>query len=422
MKHARLLPTGPLARRSLILAAGMVFRMLLLAILFLLVSRELGASQYGQLTAVLAIAGFFFPFAGLGAGLSMVRDYATGEETPARIWGRGLFMLAATSGPLVGLALATGSWLAPRGTSVELLATLILAELALAPFIQLSAALYRARERTGVAAALFAGLALARLAAFGLLLTLYGQADARLWAWWYLGATLLFALATFWKTWLDFGAPQWNRPGIRQVLRHGLGYSLIQSSARMNGDIDKVMLARMDSLATTGLYAAGYRLLDMAVLPLSSLLWTASRRFFAAGNRGLVEALRYGSHFIRLPGIYIVAAVLLLPLAGEILAPVLGPEYDGIVDVLRLLAPLVLLLFCRQLLRQISISAGTSLPAALTELLGVGVNISANLALIPGHGWRGAAWATYLSETMMLLALTLILATGRRRQRVEAER
>jgi len=402
---------GPLARNTLTLTGGMGARVLMLAVLFLLVSRTLGVEQYGQFTAALALVSFFYPFAGLGASTLLLRDTACSPLDARRFWGRSLLTTLITSAPLATAALFLGELVLPEATSFRLMLYLVIAELVLTPVTQLGSALYQALEKSAVTAFFLAGAALFRLGAFLLLMLLLAAPSAEVWGLYYLSATLFFTLLVVAFVWRDLGAPLWDMPDFRAVFRDGLAYSVMQASGKMSNDVDKVMLSRMDSLATTGLYSAAYRIVEMLFLPLSALLWNALGRFFRTGEAGAVSALRYGLRLLPLPLFFIVICLVGVYLGARYLPLLLGEGFTGIDAVVFLLAPLMAVLFIRELLRLVIVGTRSSIPAAVIGLSGALVNIAANLALIPAYSWKGAIMATFISEFAMILLLSIVLTS-----------
>ena len=409
MPIPRISKPGPLARNTLALTGGMGARVLMLAILFLLVSRTLGVEQYGQFTATLALISFFCPFAGLGASTLLLRDTACSPLEARRFWGRALLVTLMTAIPLAFGAIILGKLLLPDTTSLKLVFYLVIAELVLMPLTQLGNALYQGLEKSAVTALFIAGVALFRLGAFLLLILFLAAPTAEAWGLYYLASTLAFTLLVITFMWRDLGTPIWNIPDIRIVLKDGLSYSIMQSSDRLSNDVDKVMLSRMDGLATTGLYAAGYRIVEMLFLPVSALLWNTLSRFFRTGGVGARAALRYGLQLLPLPLLFITLCLAAVYLGGHYLPALLGEGFIDIENVVFLLALLMAVLFIRNLLRQIIVGTRSSVPAAIIGLSGSLINIAANLLLIPSYSWKGAVMATFFSEFSMIVLLSIVL-------------
>ena len=75
------MPTlGLLAKNTLALTSGMGTRALLLGVLFVVISRNLGVEQYGQLAAVVALVSFIYPFVGMGTKIITLRLKQVGRQ------------------------------------------------------------------------------------------------------------------------------------------------------------------------------------------------------------------------------------------------------------------------------------------------------------------------------------------------------
>ena len=58
------------------------------------------------------------------------------------------------------------------------------------------------------------------------------------------------------------------------------------------------MVARLATLEAAGVYAAAYRLIDVAFIPVRALLSATLPGFFRAGDGGLEESMRYGKRML----------------------------------------------------------------------------------------------------------------------------
>jgi len=400
---------GPLAKSTLIITGGMGIRVLMLAALFLLVSRTLGIEQYGQFSATLALVSFFYPFVGLGASMLLLRDIARSPEELRKFWGRALLITVISGAPLAVIATLVGKVVLPEEISLRLIFYLAVAELVLTPITQLVVTLYQALEKSALTAAFLAGTILFRLGAFLALMILLASPSAESWGLYYLASTLFFTLLVMGFARRDLGAPVYKMPDCRTVVREGLAYSVMQASGRLSTNVDKVMLSRLDSLATTGLYSAAYRIMEMLFLPLSALLWTSISRFFRSGTAGASATLRYGLKFLPIPLLYIIICLIGVYFWARYLPVLLGSEFAGIEAAVIFISPLMAALFIRNLLRLVVVGTQSTVSAAVIEVGGALTNIAANLVLIPTYSWKGAILATLISEFVMIALLSIVL-------------
>ena len=211
--------------------------------------------------------------------------------------------------------------------------------------------------------------------------------------------------------------PTWIR-FRREVLP--LGIAIVASMIYYKVDI--VMLRAMRGDAETGLYAAGYKALEvLAVVP--SVLLAAT---FPALSQALVRD-RQTSHQLHrtamgllvLAGL--VAAVPLASFPAELTA-VLGPRFADTAPMLRALAPCVVLTFVNYPETHMLVALGMVRMQMLLSLALIGVNVGVNLLLIPRYGGVGAAWATALTEFVLLAACLPLVRHGLNRTPLPSQR
>lgn len=177
--------------------------------------------------------------------------------------------------------------------------------------------------------------------------------------------------------------------------------------------IDMVLLERIRGDAATGAYGAAYRLLE-STLFLPALLLAALFPAFAEASRApkedLARLLHAGLRWMFLLGTGLAAAIVVAaPLGLRILY---GEAYAESVVLLRLLAPTLCFIFPNYVLTHFLVATGEQKRNTWIMALGIPVNISMNLAVIPEYGARGAAVATMVTE-VILLAATWIAAERR---------
>ncbi len=397
---------GKLAKGTLAMTAGMGLRTLVQAGVFLIVARVLGIEAYGAYVAVLALAGSLGSFVGFGVSVLMLRDTARDADAFTAAWGRALAALALTA-PVLWFAYGLIAWVAlPGDIPWAVVAWIGVAELIFAPIALVAIQAYQGHERIGRAARLVLAPVVPRLAAALLLipLALWLVPGARLQAWaaLYVLAAALAAAYALWLVHRDLGVdlrPIWADLG--QSMREGWTFAVSGSALKLYADIDKTLLARLATLKAAGAYSAAYRVTDMAMVPLHSLLAAAVPRFFRAGEQGVHHAGRYALRLFPLPLAYTAAIGGLFYFIAGWLPWVLGPSFAPAVEALRWLAWLPLISLPRLFMQTTLI--GGDRQGMLAAVLGVGaaLNILLNLWAIPRWGWQGAVGATYATEIVI---------------------
>ena len=396
------------------MTAGLGLRTLGQAAVFLIVARVLGVEAYGAYAAVLALAMTFGGGAGFGASYIMMRDTARDGTVFTESWGRTLSALLFTAPPIF-LAYVLLAWaVLPKQFAWSVVICVGVTEIVLSPLILTVMQAFQGHDRIGRAARVVVAQILPRIAAALLMLPL-GMVLSEpmrlpIWSLLYMlsaGFAAVYAMRLLGR---DLGVGiELHRDGLRHAIREGWPFSVTGMTQKVYVDIDKVMLARLSSLETTGAYSAAYRVVEMAGVPLLSFFSAASPRFFRAGHHGTRSAARYVLHVLPLPMAYALAVGVAIYIFAWLLPMALGPGFAPAIEMLHWLAWLPLLSTPRRFMQAAFEASDRQRNNAIVVAFGAVLNIVLNLCAIPLWGWRGAVGATYVAELLMN-GLFLILA------------
>ena len=284
---------GTLAKNTFLVTGGLSIRAILQFFLFVGLARFLGIREYGKFIAVVAVMTFMVPLVGFGMPTFLIREVAIDKARFASQFGKSLIVVGICTLPFLLIAFRVGDWLLPKEISRDIVFNITLADLCFWPIIDLSGKPFQAIEQFLYSIMFSSGLILFRLIGFGLMLAGSGHIDAECWSIYYLMATALAmfcALATVFK---KFGLPDFSFKGVFTAMREGCYFALSGVASRINGEIDKVFLARLTSLRITGAYSAAYRFTDIIMLPINALLGASGARFFREGAKGIVNSSHY---------------------------------------------------------------------------------------------------------------------------------
>jgi len=176
------------------------------------------------------------------------------------------------------------------------------------------------------------------------------------------------------------------------------------------------MLAGLSSLEATGIYAAAYRLIDVAFVPVKSLLAAAYTKFFQRGSAGISGTIDFSRRLSPIAGIYGLTAGIGLFLLAPVIPHLLGDEYLAAVEALRWLAPLPFLKAMHYFAADTLTGAGFQGVRSLVQVIVAVFNFLVNLWLIPLYSWKGAAWSSLASDTFLMLSLWMMVAFLYRQQ------
>jgi O-antigen/teichoic acid export membrane protein len=268
---------GRLARSTLHAGGWNVARIGLQAGSLILMTRLFGAEGYGALAGSVALYITFAQFVGLGSGIALVKHLARSGEMHTQ--------LSATQ--CVYFATSAALFIAVWPLSIKLLggvltpttlACLAAAELVAAPSFLPLAYRYQAEERMLMSGAM---LTLPSCARFGSVLCalMLGLSDVGAFAPLYLGWLTVITVVTLLIAWPRNGGKQ-PRPSLTSIVREGLPYMVSSAAVTAGGELDKTILLRYAGGIVTGQYAAAYRIMQAATLPVNSLILAASARMF----------------------------------------------------------------------------------------------------------------------------------------------
>ena len=410
----RIARRGSLVHNTLISAAGQVGKVLVQAVYFVMLARALGPADYGAFAALTALAALAAPFSSLGAALLLIRNVARDPECAPRQWSTLLILTVGAGTVISGVILCLSPLIAPRGVDLPIIASILLADIVAARLVENAGVVAQAQDDLARLAIYPVALNILRaLAIGGLLLVQHDQVTLGAWALAYLGASASVALFATVEVSRSNGI---GKPDFRRYAREwkdGLYFAVGLSAQSAYNDIDKTMLARINSPALAGQYSAAFRVVDMAYSPVRAVAAAAYPHFFRYGEAGF-EGVR---PFLR----KIAAAVLSYSgVAG--VAPFffacfgslsLGAGYAESVQVIRALAVLPLIRSCAYLagdalsgLNRFALRSATQIAAAV-------LNIGMNLVLLPRLEVMGAVISTLVTDIFLAVVLWILLLRTR---------
>ncbi len=382
--------------------------------LLVLVPR-LGAEQYGAYAALFALMGPVTALAQSGVPLA-VFDHAVRQGEPVGAVARSCLRLAVvvsaiTVAPVSAVAIVLFDDLAPATVLLLVVAEVVVQSVwvTLTAIVQVAHSYRAGATLRSAAHALRIAVVLALLAidrvelawlAVGLALTAAARTAAVL-AW----ARRAGMVAA------GPGGPGRSRVERRHV-RSAATYATAIGATIAHTDGDKVVLEANGYRSDTGVYAAGQRVVALAMLPLNAL--ASSSHFAVLRTSVRADQRRVALRLSAVGAVYAAPVALLLLVAAPVVPHVLGDEFAASVDVVRMLAPVVVLrglaVFpSNGLLALGRNSVRTGLAVAPAALAMVGY-----VLLVPAHSWRGAALVTLLSEALLLVSSWVALIGAQR--------
>lgn len=411
---------GRLARGTLIVTLGMVTRTIMQAGVFLAIARALRPEKYGALCAVLALAGAMGNITGLGTAMLIVRDTSLNAAAFPKTWGSYL-MVWVVSTPVIGVIyLLAAIVVLPNAIPLNIIITIGLSEIGFLPLAASCGHAFQAWGNVIGFSKILIVPVLFRFAAAMLFLFFPSAIGApphkslELWCFLYSATALGAVLYCLNQVNSQLGSPHSpNWKSLTRVVKEGFPFAIGGTALRLYSDIDKTMISRLVSLEVTGTYSAGYRIMDMTMLPIAALIKTATPRFFKAGETGKDGGLSYLRRVLPIPFIYASTIGAALYVGANALPAILGTGYANAVATLQWLAWLPLFSTPRYFLQTSLGTSGHQGAVAAMICIGTVINITVNFWLIPIWSWRGAVIATYFAEGIMILGLSVLAVGGR---------
>jgi len=188
---------------------------------------------------------------------------------------------------------------------------------------------------------------------------------------------------------------------VKESAPLAIGFGLVSLYLKL----DIVMLSKLDTLDSVGLYGIGYKFADLATFVPIALL-TPVLTVMVMSTNGRREVRR---HFRQAFVLLFVAAVgggvLFALTATPTITLFYGERYAVAAGSARLLVAGACLGFLTHLCVTTLVALGRNRLYALAGLLGLVVNVVLNLVLIPAHSYDGAAVATVVTEGAVLALL-----------------
>jgi O-antigen/teichoic acid export membrane protein len=394
-----------LARDSGWMFLGFGLRVVVQAGYFVLIARALGPHEYGGFVGATALIAIVAPFVSIGAGNLLIKNVSRDKGLFSEYWGNALVMLTLSGIVLLLGVLSLARFVLPSSIPWMLVLSVSISDLMVVRVTDIVGQAFLAMGKAKYTARISLLPYVLRLISAAIVLFVWHRATALCWGWFYLGSTVVSCAVAVQLSNKLLGPPKIALWRIRGELAEGMYYGTGLSAQTIYNDIDKTMLARLSTLDATGIYAAAYRLIDVAFTPVRSVLYAAYPSFFLHGKGGIAASYAYAKKLLPKMMGYSTLMFICLFLAAPIVPFVLGGEYSRTVEALRWLALLPLLKTVHYFLADSLTGAGYQGLRTSAQIFVAILNVGLNFWLIPAYSWRGAAWASLASDGTLVLAM-----------------
>jgi O-antigen/teichoic acid export membrane protein len=394
-----------LARNTLWMLGGQGTRLVLQAIYFLLIARALGPGGYGAFVGAVSLVALVAPFSNWGTGFLLIKNVSRDRATFNDCWGTALGVTALSGCGLLCLVLFVSRILWAGSVPLKIVLLVGISDLILVRTIDLATQAFVAVEVLRKSAEVNVVLSAARtLAAVYLCFALRSHAAAT-WALLYLASSAAAAIYGVVAVTRALGFPKLGLYLSGAEFKEGFYFAVSLASQTAYNDIDKTMLVRFGGLEATGIYGAAYRIIDVSFSPVGALVYAAYARFFQQGADGISGSTRFAKKLLPYSVVYGASATILLAVCAPLLPILLGRQFAAASTALQWLSPLLLFKSIHYFLIGSLSGGGAQRIAATIQAAIAGINVILNLWLIPAYSWRGAAWASLLTDGLLTISL-----------------
>ncbi|WP_088889060.1 oligosaccharide flippase family protein [Leptolyngbya ohadii] len=375
---------------------------------FVITARALGAADYGTFIGITSFAAVLVPFVGLGSGDILVKKVARDRTVFSKVWGD-VLVITLISGILLTMVSAfVAKTILPDAVSFQTILVIIISDLLFLKLWDAAGKAFLAREWMSLTARVRILLSFNKFLAAIAYLLFFRASGIWGWALLYLTATVATAVICLLLVGRMLGLPQFRLSHPRDLeLGQGLFFSVSASSDSINASIDKTMLASLSTLEVTGLYAAAYRCIEVGYIGFHAVSAVTYAKFFRQGADGIKGSFHLAKRLLPIMALYGVGCWLFFFIVAPLIPYVLGSEYANSVQAVYWLAPVLLLLALQYPVADTLTGAGFQGARSSIQVSSAILNVLLNLWLIPIYSWRGAAFATLVSESLKLAFLSV---------------
>lgn len=413
---------GPIALATLRTSLILGIRLAMQAGTLLLVARVLGPERFGEFAGVAALAVVIGTLSSFGTNLVFLGEVSKepGRRMHVLAYALPTTLLCGTLLLAVYLLFA-GVYLSASGVSLMVLLAIGAAEILLQPLFAFLSNEHLAMERIARSQVVISLPLVMRLLAASLVFMVDAADPLAAFSFGYLIASAIaLSLATAtssapWPTLRD-----WRLPS-RSELHQSSGYAALAFTACGPGEIDKTLAAVLLTPSSSGLYAAGTRVIGAVTLPVIAMLLSALPRLFREGHTQPRETTRLLRWILVAALLYSALITAVLWLAAPAFMGLFGPGYEGISQMIQWLCLAVPGIALRIAAGSMLMALGRPWMRAGFEIAGVIVLLVCSLMLTGRLGGTGMAVALACAEwTMAALGLALIASARMRAIRPRA--
>ncbi len=383
---------------------------------FIIIAHFLGPSGYGSFVACTALIGTMSPFASCGTGHVMIKYVARDRSVLAAYLGNALLVTLASGSVLTLFALILRPHVLPASSTSAMLIAVAIADLFAMEMSNICLQAFLALEQGRRFSHLMAFSTGLRLLA-AIILVALGPTAVH-WAYLYAASGIIATTAGIVAVSRCCVPPRFQLHLFFPSIREGVHFATSLASQSVYNDIDKTMLARLSTVEATAIYAAAYRFIEAAILPIRSVANAAYPEFFRLGMQGVTSGFGFARRILRRSILYGLGTAVALFVAAGLIPMVLGRAYQESAVALRWLCLLPVIKCVHIFLSDTLTGSNYQWQTSSAQITVAVFNVGINFWLIRTFSWRGAAWSSLATDGLLMMFLYLIIRWHLRRERV----
>jgi len=396
---------GLFARNTLWMSLGFASRTGIQVVYFIIIARTLKPEAYGVYAGSLALVFALLPFVSWGSGNILIKQVSRNPGCFPDYWGMALSVTLLSAFLIFILSGAVGAlMLSPK------VAWSLVLPIAAGSFFGDNVALlcgqaFQAHQQLSRTSIISIVMASYRLVSALLLLFFPIAKTAENWAVFFMVSGLLSGFTGLILVKRELG---WGPLGLWPMhgnWREGFFFAIGLSAQGAYNDIDKTLLVRLASGAAAGTYAAAYRIMNSAFIPVVAMIYAGYPRFFQEGEKGIKGTSRFALRLLPWAAGWALVVGLGLPLVAPLLPLILGNEYAETSQILLWLAPIPLFKAFHWIAADSLTGSGFQGLRSGVQICIALLNLGLNLWWIPTYGWLGAAWSSLISDGVLAVSL-----------------
>ncbi|MDF2210605.1 MULTISPECIES: flippase [Limnospira] len=392
-----------LVRNTLWMFLGKVISIFMQATYFILIARHLGSENFGMFMGVTALASIAVPFGTLGSTDILIRNVSRNKILFKKYLGDALVTTFFCSFFVICLSFLIGKFILPKFIPNVLILSILISDILGLSIWNICCGAFLGLNQHKNTAKLQIFYNFVKVLSAIALVIFFDDPNAINWSILYVFGTTITAIFSFFFVCFSLGFPELELSHINHNIFQGIYFSLDRSAANINSSIDRTMLSSLSTLSITGIYSAAYRLIEVGYIPILVVFSSTYTKFFEEGALGISNAFKFAKRLIPLISIYGIFVFIGCIFFAPFIPYILGESYIDSVPVLYWLAPMPLIIGMQLVAADTLTGSGYQKLRGLVQISAALINISLNYFLIPIFSWRGAAWATLTTDSLILL-------------------